>query len=337
MAKNKKDFGKILGYDFYKIKEQCKRREDIIKKSEGTLPAELEVDFQELDLEDIIEVQRQKVLDHVRNQLTAIVDENDIRTLTPQKPSVEILKNASAVPMICHKNHLEIGVRKSKLRNYKESLGNYYNLCGGEPFRDEAFTLAIQTGFVYDRNIIATALHCLNQYSDVSDMRFIFGYTAARLGQNPPMFIPNANIYEGKRLVKDSTSSGMIDGGDWALIELTKPLDDSIPTLVRRSSGSLSDYAKLYTIGYPLGLSLKLSGNAIVTKNELSSPIFSASLDAFISNSGSPVFNEETHEVEGILHFVYGDINPGDCRTLSRGVLPDTLGSEITRITSVKI
>jgi hypothetical protein len=56
----------------------------------------------------------------------------------------------------------------------------------------------------------------------------------------------------------------------------------------------------LHIIGHPKGLPLKIAGNAVVTK-QFTDRTFRSSLDNFKGNSGSPVFNSITHEVEGLL------------------------------------
>jgi V8-like Glu-specific endopeptidase len=54
-------------------------------------------------------------------------------------------------------------------------------------------------------------------------------------------------------------------------------------------------------IGYPCGFPLKYTYNAWITKNESDNPFFTTNLDAFSSNSGSPVFDLESNNVIGIL------------------------------------
>ncbi|MDD5320391.1 MAG: hemopexin repeat-containing protein [Methylococcales bacterium] len=53
-------------------------------------------------------------------------------------------------------------------------------------------------------------------------------------------------------------------------------------------------------IVHPVGLPTKFGGGATVRDNSPSA-FFLANLDTYGGNSGSPVFNSSTHEVEGIL------------------------------------
>ena len=85
-------------------------------------------------------------------------------------------------------------------------------------------------------------------------------------------------------------------------------------------------------IGHPIGLLKKMAGNASVRSN--SNPdYFIANLDTFGGNSGSPVFNADTHEVEGIL--VRGDTDflpRGNCIASMVCPVQGCRGEDCTRI-----
>src|SRR5690606_9114881 len=66
-----------------------------------------------------------------------------------------------------------------------------------------------------------------------------------------------------------------------------------------RKSGTTGLGAELVIIGHPLGLPLKIADSARVTSVEHN--YFRANLDSYGGNSGSPVINIHTQEVEGIL------------------------------------
>jgi hypothetical protein len=56
----------------------------------------------------------------------------------------------------------------------------------------------------------------------------------------------------------------------------------------------------VYVIGHPVGLPTKFADGANVRNNNNES-FFVCNLDTYGGNSGSPVFNSSTHELEGIL------------------------------------
>jgi V8-like Glu-specific endopeptidase len=88
-------------------------------------------------------------------------------------------------------------------------------------------------------------------------------------------------------------------------------------------------------IGYPSGLPAKLAGGAKVFGT--ASPFFfSANLDTFGGNSGSPVFNAGSNRVVGILVRGAADYRPqGNCNVVN--VLANTSAKEeATRISLVR-
>jgi hypothetical protein len=67
---------------------------------------------------------------------------------------------------------------------------------------------------------------------------------------------------------------------------------------------SLHDVAKgqeLYMIGHPAGLPAKYADDAVVVDLREDRKLFSADLDAYGGNSGSPVFDKATGRVVGVL------------------------------------
>jgi len=82
-------------------------------------------------------------------------------------------------------------------------------------------------------------------------------------------------------------------------------------------------------IGHPSGIPLKIASNAVVLRNEVDAPYFVTNLDTFGSNSGSPVINMDTYQVEGILvrgmtdYILSGD---GSCVQVNR--CPESGGAD---------
>ena len=86
---------------------------------------------------------------------------------------------------------------------------------------------------------------------------------------------------------------------DWAVVRLDRAVTGRAPLAIRRS-GSVALNDSLYVVGHPSGLPVKLAGGASV-RNNSPATYFEANLDTYGGNSGSPVFNAVTGEVEGIL------------------------------------
>ena len=94
----------------------------------------------------------------------------------------------------------------------------------------------------------------------------------------------------------DSEAKGF---ADWALVEVDRTIDGREPLAIRRD-GKIGNDAGVYVIGHPRGLPLKVADKAELMSNDAES-YFVATLDTYRANSGSPVFNASTHQVEGIL------------------------------------
>lgn len=206
------------------------------------------------------------------------------------------------------------------------TLGAARNLCATEPFRDQP-AIAFCSGFLVAPDIVATAGHCLNT-SDFGNVRFVFGYQMTN-STTAATRIANTEIYSASAVIAHSLGGGK---SDWAVVRLDRPVPNHQPLTVRRT-GKVANNAPIHVIGHPSGLPKKIAGNAAVRDNSPSGH-FVANLDTYGGNSGSPVFNSSTHEVEGIL--VRGEtdyVTVGGC--VQSVVCPDSgcRGEDVTRST----
>lgn len=243
-------------------------------------------------------------------------------------PDENVKRNAAGVAAICTEDGLTgAGHGKTTLNtaNYKKA----FNLSDIEPFKHQPVaTGSLTTGFLVNEDTIATAAHCVNK-RDVMDYRFVFGYKM--LGPFTPVTqAPDSDIYKGKRIIRrifDPNGSG----ADWALVKLDRKVSGRAP-LTLSGTGVSRDQA-VYVLGHPCGLPLKYAPGARI--RDIKKAYFSARLDIYCGNSGSPVFNADSHEVVGIV--VRGDNK--DFRWTGRGwasviypVLGDTSrGAECTK------
>jgi hypothetical protein len=130
---------------------------------------------------------------------------------------------------------------------------------------------------------------------NVTDVRFVFGFRM-RDAETAPAAIANGEIYRGVALIGHQLVG---NGPDWALVRLDRAVTGHRIARIRRA-GRIGDQQVVHVIGHPAGLPTKFAGGAVVRDNAPAA-YFVANLDAFGGNSGSPVFNSDTHEVEGIL------------------------------------
>lgn len=175
-------------------------------------------------------------------------------------------------------------------------------VCKDEKFANQP-TVADCTGFLVGEDLLVTAGHCAldsegtvnnEETFECSSSSWVFDYKIKN-GSTELNNLNVKNLYNCKEVVFGK----LTDDEDYALIKLDRPVSDRAP-LKMRSSGKLSLNEEIFVIGHPSGLPMKYAGDAQVRENE-NKFYFSTNLDTFGGNSGSPIFNLNTLEVEGIL------------------------------------
>ncbi len=208
------------------------------------------------------------------------------------------------------------------------TFGESQNLCNGERYREQP-TSPFCSGFLVGSDIVATAGHCIDGNS-IGPTRFVFGFRMNPDG-TPDVVISNDDIYRGVAIIARKLEGS---GSDYALVRLDRAAQGH-PILRIRRTGKIADGREVYVIGHPSGLPLKYAPNANVRINSAAA-FFVANLDTYGGNSGSPVFDQETDIVEGIL--VRGEtdfVSVGGCRVSN--VCPTTgcRGEDVTRATEL--
>jgi len=203
-------------------------------------------------------------------------------------------------------------VRRSGLRNVAEGVeligtahGKKKNLCAGTRFEEQP-EVAFCSGFLVAENLVVTAAHCVQDEDDCKRTQFVFDYAKNQEIQ-ARFIVPQENVYRCRSIKKRDLFLS-----DYALIELDRTVSDRTPLNIRRE-GKITDGEPLIMIGHPSGLPSKITGGGEVV-DSAGSQIF-ASVDAFAGNSGSPIINQRTGLVEGLLVAGEADyINTGTCR-----------------------
>ncbi len=183
-------------------------------------------------------------------------------------------------------------LNQDEVRLISAPLSQSYNLCSTESFLDQ-MNPAYCTGFLVDNQTLATAGHCVLNYQECANTKFVFGFSIDTVGQDY-MTRPKADIYECKELIH-TESRGF--GSDFALIRLDRPVSHRQP-LALRKKGQVGKHDLSLMIGHALGLPLKVSSGRVL---DIEPEYFSTSLDSFGGNSGAPVFNTIDGRVEGIF------------------------------------
>lgn len=183
---------------------------------------------------------------------------------------------------------------------FQKALG----LCSGQRFGGQTSVPTRCSGFLVASDLGVTAGHCVSpsQVGDFCKKYYIVFDYDTQSGRRAPLILNQSSVYECDRIVSLAFDpNGRTD--DYAILHFSRPVEHH-PALRYRKAGKLADHAGVFMIGYPRGLPEKFSLDRKVSGNSDPS-YFSAPLDCFHGNSGSPVFNSKTLEVEGI--FVRGE------------------------------
>ena len=174
-----------------------------------------------------------------------------------------------------------------------------YNLCPEVRFSNQA-ALGSCSGFLIGDKILATAGHCVRSITSCNDYLWAFHYREDFSVHHLP-FLLEDDLYSCKRILFQQ-SPGPKGGADLAIVELDRVVEGATALELSSGQAPLVFGTQLGMVGYPLGMAQK----AVLTSTphprvESDSDFFALNLDAFGNNSGSPLINLATGEVEGLL------------------------------------
>ena len=209
------------------------------------------------------------------------------------------------------------------------SYREHFRVCKDELFSEQP-TAANCTAFLIGKDLIATAGHCAHP-SKFKSLKVIFGFQMLTASKAALIF-PDRDVYEPIEIVGRAEEP---QGPDWAVLRLSRTVERRLP-LRLRTLGSIVNSREVFVIGHPMGLPAKYAPNAIVRDNRPKG-YFIANLDTYGGNSGSPVFNALTGEVEGILVRGERDLVRLDEGCSRSRICPDLgcRGEEVTRIREI--
>ena len=135
-------------------------------------------------------------------------------------------------------------------------------ICDGEKFVEQP-TAARCSGFLVGPNLLVTAGHCIDRFSDCTQNKWVFDYGFDTADRDLSR-VPKSSVYSCKKVVEQRLENSTMD--DYALIQLDRDVTDRAP-LNFRTNGKVKKGTRLVVIGHPTGLPTKIADNAIVRSN----------------------------------------------------------------------
>jgi S1-C subfamily serine protease len=200
-----------------------------------------------------------------------------------------VTANAFSVFAIIDKNHLTQLDDGSYLINVIQTAQKRFNLCLNEPYANQ-ISIANGTAFLIQDNLLITAFHVLQEIP-ISNVAFVSGFKLLDSSGASKIVFRSDEVFFPEERVK-------AEAVDLALIKIKTAPKGYYPLTLDFSA--TSGKRKVYALGYPLGLPIKLSDNGTLTKDDRN-VYAEATLDTYQGNSGSPVFDSSTQKVIGVL------------------------------------
>lgn len=210
----------------------------------------------------------------------------------------------------------------SRLRLHHQVNGNFNGLCPQQPWwcqpivierSGEAFGSFGYSGYLLAPDLVLTCWHGWEHFQHARQLA-IFDYLARHGCDVPVQLPPQAAVAIEPVPVLGAEAGGDAPrcAGDWAVLRLAqrvgRPVDAVAPAEPRLGGGA-------YVLGHPLGLPAKLTERGTILG--VDGATFRIDVDTYTGNSGSPVFDADSHALIGIV--VEGSPGAGDFTPQPRG------------------
>lgn len=237
----------------------------------------------------------------------------------------EIRVRSESVGMLVEIENLQQVSKTVYKLDISQSLGEKLNLCKDQAFYNQP-SIGVGSAFIFDKKSMITAMHVLER--PLQFYAVVFNYQVITKYDVVNAFIAEDDIYYPQQITKKND--------ELDVVEFSVDRNFNRPVLQWENSKNIKkDNSEVYTIGFPSGLPMKIALNASIL--EAQHPLyFYTSLDSFQGNSGSPVFNFNTHKVIGVL--VSGELDyrfNGNCNESPVCSYPYCKGEKVMRIEAI--
>jgi V8-like Glu-specific endopeptidase len=222
----------------------------------------------------------------------------DDRLDIEQVQNSKLLEISKSTPALVPKSKLKLN-EDGDYEFVGKTLQDYFNFCD-DSFAATQPMMANCSAALIGKDTILTAAHCIDPedgktYS-IENYYVVFDYANYF---SADFSIPSENVYEIEQVLHYEFDQTLFTTGiDITTLKLKRVVTDRV-VLEIDFDENYSIGTSLYLLGYPLGSPLKLSTNGEITDHTHNSS-FAHNLDAFSVNSGSPIFNADTHKIIGV-------------------------------------
>ena len=172
-------------------------------------------------------------------------------------------------------------------------------LCEEEPFRDQSRD-ALCTGILVAPDIVLTAGHCLKVNNQCKGLVWKFDYPSPKSTPSP-LLEKEKNFYRCSHVIrpKDYYQNKSLD---FVFVKLTEPVLEREPISLEEGlqQVEIEDNEKIFAIGNPSGLPLKVMKGRVTVKSE-GEYFFKTNIDSYRGNSGGPIFTSKESRLIGLL------------------------------------
>lgn len=228
---------------------------------------------------------------------------------------------------------------------YGYPLSTSLGLCEDEKFAHYPGSASC-SGFLVGEDLLLTEAHCVPNNEVCKDLKWVFDYTVGQVqtvqtpGKDPFIQLKSEKIYGCEKIVDMELSDTEVDKvnyTDWALIKLDRKVKGR--KIFKLDFTAQLDFKANYVVaGYPMGAPSVISTKAKIIEDS-HKDYFKIDADTFGGNSGSPVINEKTGKVVGILMAGEGDFiedKKRKCNKVRRCESNECKGEKVQRITGVR-